>query len=243
MNTRVLTMIAAGTIIILIAIFIAPWWMVNWGTVNLREGNTVTVIGTAQSSVSNQVATFNAGFNAVSADKEEAVRQVDEAMTQIIEQVKAFGIPEEDIQTTGNSIYQEEEPITLEGRQTTQPGRWRVSNNITISLRDITRVQELNDLLSSSGANNVWGPNFTVDDTSQADNELLGEALANAREKAEVLAEASGKKVGTVLTIAETGTSSGIPFLRSEMAGGGGAPIEPGSQTVSKSITVTFELR
>ncbi|MCR4263807.1 MAG: SIMPL domain-containing protein [Candidatus Roizmanbacteria bacterium] len=244
MNTKILTTIAAGAVVVLVAVFIAPWWLINWGTLSLREGKTVTVIGTAESNISNQIATFNVGFNAVNENKEEAVMTVDEAMTQIIEEVKAFGIPEEDIQTSGNSIYQEEEPITLEGRQTSQPGRWRVSNNITITLRDITRVQELNDILSSSGANNVWGPNFTVDETSEADNELLGKAIENAREKAAVLAEASGKQVGSVLSISEAGSSAGPFLLRTdEMGGGGGAPIEPGTQTVSKSITVTFELR
>lgn len=238
-----LTSIAVGTFIVLVLVFIAPWWMVNWGTVSLREGKTVTVIGTADSMVSNEVATFNAGFNAVSENKDEAVSAVDAAMTELIGQVKSFGIPDEDIQTSGNSIYQEEEPITVGGRQTSEPGRWRVSNNITIKLRDIARVQELNDLLASSGANNVWGPTFEIDGT-EADNELLGKALENAREKADILAQASGKSVGAVLSITESGATSAIPFFSErDMGGGGGIPVESGSQTISKSVMVTFELR
>src|SRR3990167_2793567 len=93
MNTKILTTIAAGAVVVLVAVFIAPWWLINWGTLSLREGKTVTVIGTAESNISNQIATFNAGFNAVNENKEEAVTTVDEAMTQIIEEVKAFGIP------------------------------------------------------------------------------------------------------------------------------------------------------
>jgi uncharacterized protein YggE len=67
----------------------------------------------------------------------------------------------------------------------------------------------------------------------------------DAREKATLIAKASGRKLGKVVTVNDGGTVSNIyPMYRSIKAAdgmGGGAVSEPGSATVSKSMTVVFE--
>lgn len=89
----------------------------------------------------------------------------------------------------------------------------------------------------------MYGPNFSMDEDSGETDELFAEAIENARKKAQNVAASTGRKLGKVLSVVEGVTSGGpVPILRME-AGGGGAPLEPGTGTVSKSVTVVFELR
>ncbi len=227
------------------AAFALPWHMVKWGKIELLPASSITVSGEAQTQTDSQIASFTAGVSEINDNRDTAVKNVNDKVTALIQAVKDFGIPESDIKTQNLSIYQMEEPITIDGRQRTQAGQWRVSNDVLVTLRDVNRASELADLLSGSGATNVYGPNFALDDTQDAQVGLLEQAIQNAREKAQAIAAGSNKKLGDILNVQEGVVSGAQPFYnaRMEMGGGGGAPIEPGSQTVSKTVTVTFELR
>ncbi|OGV97101.1 hypothetical protein A2W24_00130 [Microgenomates group bacterium RBG_16_45_19] len=232
-------------LVIFAGAFFIPWDQITWGKFALVPADTVTVIGEAKTEQQSQIATFTAGVTAVNDDKQKAVDDVNQKVESLIQSVKDFGIPEADIKTQNLSIYQQEEPVTVGGRERTQPGQWRVSNDVSIKLRQIEKTSELTDLLSASGATNVYGPNFTVDDTAQTELDLVDQAIKNAREKAEAIAQASDKKVGEVLNVTETGAQSPVLMYAAgrDMGGGGGAPVEPGTSTVYKSLTVTFELK
>ena len=119
-----------------------------------------------------------------------------------------------------------------------------MSNTVEIKLRNVDQAAGLAGLLTKSGANNVYGPNFTFDDTSEQATALFDAAIQNAKEKAMKVAAGSGAKLGNVLSVTEAGASQQpVPLYARMEGGGGGVPIEPGSGTVSKSVTVTFELK
>ncbi len=68
--------------------------------------------------------------------------------------------------------------------------------------------------------------------------------MTDAKEKAEIIAKASGRKLGKVLTVTEGSAGSNLlPMYAAKEGMGGGASVEPGTSTVSKSMTVTFELK
>ncbi len=231
-------------VVLSIGVFYLFWEFVMGGSLHIVGGRSVTVSGTSKTQVSNQIASFSAGVAAVNDSQEAAVTEVNNKMSELVAAVKEFGIEDRDIQTSNISIFQEEEPTTIDGRQRTRPGQWRVSNTLTITLRDIVRASELTALLTAKGSTNVFGPNFRVDDSKDVEVQLLHEALADATQKADALAKASGRRRGRVLTIVEDSVQSVSPlYARDAMGSGGGAPIEPGSQTISKSVSVTFELR
>lgn len=227
-------------LVILVAAFFVPWQKVNWGEVSIAPSETVTVMGAAKSQQKTQIAVFSAGVKVVKDNKQEAIDEVNQKIKALTAAVKGFGIKDEDIKTQNLNIYQQEETYYEEGRQKVRPGQWNVGTTIEIKLRDVDRASDLADLLSRSGATNVYGPNFSVDNPEVADNTLLEEATKNAREKAEVLARASNKKLGKVLSVVE-GTQP-VTVFSTLREGGGGGGLEPGSETIQKSITVTFEL-
>lgn len=217
----------------------------NWGQIKWLPAETVTVSGEAKSIQQNQIASFTAGVDAVNDSKDNAVKEVNSKMDSLIKGAKDFGISGADIKTQSLSFYQNEEMYYDNGVQKSRKGQWRVSNSIEITLREIDKVGSMADMLASSGANNVYGPNFQFDDTSEFENSLFEQALKNAKTKAETIATASGRKLGKVISVNEgLGGGNIFPMYAKTMAeGGGGAPIQPGSGTVSKSITGVFELK
>jgi len=236
----------AVLVVLFLALFFLPLRKIEWGKIRWQEPETITVVGEAKSVQKNQIATFNAGVDSVQNDKNKAVEEVNQKVTQLIEEIKKFGIDEKDIKTQNLSIYQQEEGYYEDGVQRTRKGQWRVNNTIEIKLRQVERASDLTSLLTSSGANNVYGPNFSFEDTSKAEKDLFEAAMKDAKDKAEILAKASGRTVGKIVNIVEGSNYSNSPYLSVKMAdgmGGGGAPVEVGSGTVSQNLTVVFELK
>lgn len=205
----------------------------------------VTVTGTAESKENNQIASFNAGVNSVKDVKEEAVKEVNEKIGAITTAVKSFGVGPEDIKTESMSVDQRQETYYDEGVSKSRPGQWDVSSTITISLREVSKANGLADLLTKSGATNVYGPNFQLDASKKAEDTLMGEAIENARVKAEAMAKASGTSLDKVVSVIE-GASGGVNYplyAMDERGGGGGVSLEPGSTKISKTVTVVWSLK
>lgn len=233
-----------SVLVLMVLIGAGAFFLPSWGRLTLDPPRTVTVVGEAKSQEKSQIAIFSAGVNAYNDDKNAAVNEVNNQVSAIIDAVKGFGIPAEDIKTQSLNIYQNQESYYEDGRQKYRPGQWNVGNTIEIKLRNVDQASALAGLLTQSGATNVWGPNFTFDDTSDAATALFDAAFENAREKAGKVAESAGKKLGTVVSVVEAGAvQQTAPMYRMEGGGGGGAPTEPGSGIVTKSVTVTFELK
>ncbi len=232
-----ITSLVIFSLIILAGAFFIPWQYVNWGQIQLKPAATITVTGQAEKQEKNQVARFTAGVSALNEDKNQAVATVNQNVREITQAVKDFGVPEENIKTQNIRINQRQEPSD-------QAGQWDVSNSIEIKLVDADRAGELADLLAASEATNVYGPNFSLESGDLDDSDLMASAIENAREKAQAAAESSGQKLGEIISVTEGGSSNiGIPRTLMEGLGGGGTPVEPGSTTVSQTVTVVFELK
>lgn len=204
----------------------------------------VTVTGYAESKEKNQIANYSAGVNAVKDSKDEAVKEVNDKINAITEAVKTFGIDPADIQTQSMSVYQRQDSYYDNGVQKNRLGQWDVNNTISVTLRDVNRAAAMADLLTKSGATNVYGPNFQLDTTKKAEDALTADAIANAKIKAEAMAKASGTSLDKIISVSE-GSSGGVsyPLYAMDGRGGGGAAVEPGSTTVNKTVTVVWSLK
>jgi len=215
-------------VLVVLFTYLTPWS-------KLIKSDSVTVTGDAKTTVKNQIANFSAGVSASNNNKETAVNEVNTKTTELIKAVKAFGIADKDIQTNNISVYED---------KLSKVGTWNVNNSIEITLRNVDKAAGLVDVLNRSQANHVYGPNFRVDDTTEAENSLYDLAVKDARTKAELIAKASGRSLGKVIMVVDGGQVNNIyPMMAKADTSGGGAPVEQGSATVSKSMTVTFELK
>jgi len=224
--------------LLILLFFLGLGLLIKFVPFSLEPSASITVTGEAKLDLTSQIANFSAGVTATNEDKQTAINEVNTQMTKIIQAVKDFGIDEKDIQTQQVSVYQtKEERLSVKDV-------WQASNSISLKLRNIDQASTLADLLQQSNATNVYGPNYSLDDTTQAQADLLSKAIDNAREKAEKIAVASKRKLGQVITVSEGGTVMPGPVFRAmSVAESVPTPVEPGSETVYKSVTVTFELK
>jgi uncharacterized protein len=253
---------ALGTIILL-AIFIAilPIDKINWGRISILPAATITVTGTSEGNIANSQASFGATVSSTNANKQTAVSDVNTKMTALIKSLKDFGIADADIKTDNVNVYQmpvSPVPVPQTGANgaqtliypvppvgTSGSGDWQASNSITITLKDVSKYSALSDILNNSGATSVYGPNLAPSlNTSASDADLLAKAVADAKSKADVIAKAGGQTVGKMINVQESGSNYPMPMMFSAKdTASSGSPIQPGTSSLSKSVTVVYELK
>jgi hypothetical protein len=179
---------------------------------------------------------------------EEASAESKQITEAVLAALREQGVASEDIQTSGYSVYAER--YGNEGPLPDDQVQYRVTNSVTVLLRDLDKVGEVLDAAVEAGANNIYGVEFLLEDAKAARSEGRKLAVENARATAEELAALNGVKVGKVLSISEViGAAGG--FYNNQFAqyqvgkglgGGGSAPIEPGQLKLTMQLQITYEL-
>jgi hypothetical protein len=120
---------------------------------------------------------------------------------------------------------------------------YRASNQVTVRLRDVTKVASTIDLLVGAGANDIGGIHFMVSQASKLLDDAREQAVADARRKAEIYAKAAGVTLGTPLSIAEEGGSA--PVFRGKMAmvPMAATPVAQGEETLSVTVSVSWAIK
>jgi uncharacterized protein len=211
-----------------------------------KTGKTITVSGKAEVQITNQISSYSVTVEKHDKDKSKAVEAATAGSQIVVETAKTLGIESKDIKTQSLNVYQREDPYYENGVTKYKPADWYASYTVDITLRDLTKSETLTGALVKIENTTMWGPNLRVDDSKVDEAAILSEAIADARKKAEKLAISSGKKLGEIVSIVEGSAYDGYPLVKDAVGmggGGGGFAVEPGSSTVSKSVTVTFRLK
>jgi hypothetical protein len=162
-------------------------------------------------------------------------------MAKVIAALKAAGIAERDIQTSQFSIR----PLYDSRRDgDNRITGFQATNRVSAKVRDITKVAAVLDQVISAGANDLSGIEFTVSEHSKLLDKARGDAVADARRKAELLAKAAGVKLGPAMAIVENGGAPPVPMerMRLRAAPAAAPPVAAGEQTLQVSVSVTFGL-
>ncbi|MDD9333512.1 MAG: SIMPL domain-containing protein, partial [Bartonella sp.] len=81
---------------------------------------------------------------------------------------------------------------------------YRVSNSLTVNIRDLANAGKIFDQAMALGVNSVNGISFTNADTKPFYKEARKKAVTEAIAKAETLAQAANVKLGKIITISES---------------------------------------
>lgn len=166
--------------------------------------------------------------------------------------VKEQGIGDKDIRTQGYSIdprYQYFSCPTSGGAcPPAEIVGYTINQSVQVKIRDFTKIGILLSGMVEKGANSVSQLTFAIDDPTGVQNDARAEAIVKARQKAQGLASAGGFRLGKLLSIEESLSMPAYPYPVYEramgMGGGGVAPsIEPGSQEISVSVTLRYEIK
>jgi len=128
------------------------------------------------------IVTVGAGVTTDAPTAVEAMRQNAQAMTRVIDRIKALGVDEKDIQTTGINLSARYD-YDRENREQVFRG-YTVSNRVSVKLRDIEGTGEALDALVAAGATDISGPNFGLEDDAAAKDEARKRAIERAGARA-----------------------------------------------------------
>ena len=193
------------------------------------------------------IAMIGAGVSTEARTAVEAMRLNAVQMRRVIDQIKAQGVDEKDIQTTGINLN-----ARYDYNRNTQQNVFRgyqVSNRVSVKLRDIDEVGGVLDALVAAGANNLDGPRFAIEDDTAAKEEARKRAVATGEERATAYAKMLGYDEVRVLEISEA-VQSRAPMqrltavnLQAESAPPPPqAPVQPGQVATGVSITIKYEM-
>jgi uncharacterized protein len=242
MNNRWTTFVAAIALVLLVVMASAlATMLIRPQPLAAQQGNGVvrqiTVIGTGEAQAAPDMAQVQLGVQTQAATAREALTQNNTQMQALIAKLKELGVADRDLQTSNVSIWPQYDGQTISG--------YTANNNVSVKIRDLAQTGDLLDQVVSAGANNVNGISFTIAEPAALEQQARDAAIANARTRAEAMAQAAGGSIGQVLSISETiGQAQPLMFEgRAQAADAANVPIEQGEQTISAQVQITFELR
>jgi uncharacterized protein YggE len=207
------------------------------------SGTRLDISATGEATRVPDIAIISAGVVTRSATATAALEQNAARMDRVRAALTRAGIADRDIQTSNISLnpeyrYVENQPPQLVG--------YTASNQVSVRFRDIRNTGKILDALVAQGANQINGPNLTIDKPEAALDEARAKALAVGRARAELYARSLGMRVTRLMSVSESGGAyppPPMPVMMEARAAGNFTKIDPGEQKLQVTLGMTFELQ
>lgn len=200
---------------------------------------TITVTGTGTVEAAPDMATLMIGVTTQGATAAEALAENSKATAAVIARLTASGVEARDLQTSNLSInpnwtgYDSSTP-TISG--------YVASNMLTVRVRALDTTGSVLDAAVADGANTLNGMTFGLADPEPSYNEARKEAVADARAKAELLAQAAGVTLGQVVAIADGGAMTDPAPMYRDAVAASPVPVQGGELGLVANVTITWEI-
>ncbi len=199
--------------------------------------------GEGETMVVPDIAIVTIGVTSRAGDASAALQANSAGLAAAIAAIRAAGVAEKDIGTSGFSIN----PVY---RQDNQPSDrppaivgYEVSNQLRVTIRDVAGSGGLLDAVVRAGANQVYGIAFDIADRKSAAEAAIRAAIAEARARAELMAEAAGVRLVRILSINAGESGGGGPvFARMDMKAAAPVPVMPGERAVTANAEIVWEI-
>ena len=223
------------------------------------EPRLITVTGEAEVLVVPDEAVLMLGVETITKDLSAAKAENDQNTKKILEAVKKLNVLDKDIQTDRLNIEPQYNHSPLTGKKTFDG--YSVSRVIAVTLRDVSKTEDLVSDVLKAGANSIYSLDFRTSSLKKCRDQARALAIKAAQEKANLLATQLGQTVGKPHTINEgVGNYSGgfrsggfnsinqyMQTAQVVSAGSSSSDTESaialGQIKVTASVTVSFELQ
>ena len=203
---------------------------------------TLKTVGNGSVPLPPDAASVVVGVEITAESLSDAQAEATSTMEAILAAIAARGIADEDVQTASYNVS----PVQDYDPQTGMPKGvtgFQVSNMVNVKVSNVDELGTLLDDVVGAGANAIYGVTFFNNDPDAAATQARGLAVDDAKAKAQELADAAGLTLGRILAISEGFASVG-PIYDAKGGGraGGETPIAPGTNAITASVEVLFEL-
>jgi hypothetical protein len=204
---------------------------------------TLSVGGTGKTYLNPDIAYITIGVHTENPDVGKAVAANNTQAQKVANVLEENGIDPKDIQTTGFSIYPQQQ-YDQSGQVTGTT--YVVDNQVYVTVRDLAKLGDLLDVVVKAGANSISGIQFDVENKDAATSQARDAAVKDAEAKAQELAKSAGVTLGELQSISES-TGLITPYFNGK--GGGAAmeaaqvPIAPGQLTVTVDVNLVYTIQ
>jgi uncharacterized protein len=208
-------------------------------------GTRLEISATGEVSRVPDIATISAGVTTQAVTASDAIGQNAARMEKVRAALKRAGIADRDIQTASLNLspqykYGDNQPPLLIGYQ--------ASNQLSVRFRDIRASGRVIDALVAQGANQISGPNLSIDKPESALDEARIKAVATGRGRAELYARSLGMRVVRVISVSENGGYAAPPprpvMLMAKAEGADASTsVDAGEQQLQITVAMSFELQ
>jgi uncharacterized protein len=205
----------------------------------------ISVTGEGEAKAVPDQARLTVGVTTTAVTADAALAENARKMTAVFDTLKRLGVPERAIQTSNFSVTPQYPPYNQNNTGVQRIVGYQVSNQVDVTLDDTRKLGPALDALVSSGANQINSVSFSIKDPDALLATAREAAIADATKRAETYAHAAGVTLGSVVAIQEGGSEPPQPIVRAMAVGGLRAPTPTaaGEESVSVSVTVTFEIK
>jgi uncharacterized protein YggE len=209
-------------------------------TVPVLTGTRLDISATGEVTRVPDLAIISAGVQTLQPTATGAIEENANRMERVRAALKRAGIADKDIQTVNFSVNVDRskpgQPGTNDG-----PVTYNVVNTANVTIRKIDQIAAVIDAAVGAGANNIYGINLGIADSTALQNDARTKAVADARQRAEALAKAAGMKVGRVISISEGFGAVPQPIFAADARASSSA-IQTGQLQVSAQVQVVYAL-
>ena len=191
------------------------------------------------------IATIRAGVVAQATTAAAALGDNAARIDKVLAALRRAGVAPRDIATASVTLspqyrYGENVAPVITGYQAT--------NGVTIRFRDVAKAGTILDALVAQGANQIDGPDLSIDKADAALDEARADAVKRAKARADLYAAAAGMKVARIVSIAEAGQNDGGEgprpiFAARAMSADAKTVVVPGEKDVTATLSVRFLLQ
>jgi uncharacterized protein YggE len=223
----------------------------------LNPTNTISVSGKGEVEKSPDTAKISFSVRAEKKVLKEGQDEVSSKIDGIKKSLIAVGIEEKYIKTDSYTSYPQYDyqQVNCYGMMNCPRGGtptlrgYEVNHSITVSVKDLTKVDAVLGVLGKSGVTDMNGPNFGFEDDKMVVREARDLAIADAKTEADKLAKSLGVRIVRIVSFSENGGGYPSPMYAKDMMATGvsapsASPVVPvGVQKVEANVTIIYEIR
>ncbi|MDA7966691.1 SIMPL domain-containing protein [Ruegeria sp.] len=207
------------------------------------EERRITVSGTGTALAVPDMATLTLGVTNQDKEASNAMQATSDAVAQILTRLDEMGLESRDVQTRDLSLSPVWSNSGISSGSQREITGFVASNRVFIRVRDLNNLGQIMDAVIRDGANDFGGLSFSVQEPKPLEDKARADAVADARDKAEQLAQAAGVTLGQVVSISDQAGGIRPVAQMSRLAQAeSGVPVAGGEVSVAVNVSMVFEI-
>ena len=235
--------------------------VLSWGYYNYRQAQNIvnperTIAFTEEGKVIAKPDIAKVSFSVITQGTQVTAVQAEnnQKMQKVIDFVKKQGVTDKDIQTTNYSLNPQYDYTWC--RKSKDDTRYcspkiigyELTQSVEAKIRDFNKINIIIGGLSDAGANQISNISFSLDEPEDYKNQSRIEALKKIEKRAQLLSKETSLKLGKIMSVSESGISPSSIYQNLKASAGleevsVPAPIETGTQEITVTLTVSYEIK